>query len=121
MTKERPYADTVSPHEALQRLSEWSGTQFQAEMVEQFIQSIGAFPVGSLVELSTGEVAVVVMHNKARRLRPKVLIVTDPDKTVRRHPSTLDLIYDVSDHPVYIRRGLPSDAYGIDTREYYLN
>ncbi len=63
---------------------------------------------------------MVVTHNKTKRLRPKVLIVTDPDKTPRRHPSTLDLLYDVSDNPVHIRRGLASNAFGIDAREYYL-
>lgn len=120
ITKKRPYAQPVSPHDALQMLSNWSGTQFQADMVEHFIQSIGVFPVGSLVELSTGEVAVIVTHNKQKRLRPKVLIVSEPDKTPRKHPSVKDLIYDVSDNPVYIRRGLPSNAYGIDPSEYYL-
>jgi len=121
ITKKRPYAEPASPHEALQMLSNWSGTQFQADMVEQFIQSIGVFPVGSLVELSTGEVAVVVTHNKQKRLRPKVLVVTDPDKTPRKHPSVKDLIYDVSDNPITIRRGLPSNSFGIDASEYYLN
>ena len=121
ITKQRPYAEPASPHEALQMLSNWSDTQFQADMVEHFIQSIGVFPVGSLVELSTGEVAVVVTHNKQKRLRPKVLIVTDPDKTARKHPSVRDLIYDVSENPVNIRRGLASNSYGIDPSEYYLN
>jgi HD-GYP domain-containing protein (c-di-GMP phosphodiesterase class II) len=120
ITKKRPYAEPVSPHDALQMLSNWGGTQFQADMVEHFIQSIGVFPVGSLVELSTSEVAVVVTHNKQKRLRPKVLIVTDPDKALRKHPSVKDLIYDVSDNPIYIRRGLPSNAFGIDASEYYL-
>ncbi len=121
MTKKRAYADAVSPHEALQMLSNWSGTQFHPDMVEQFIQSIGAFPVGSLVELSTGEVAVIVTHNKLKRLKPKVLIITEPDKSPRKYPSTIDLIYDVSERPVYIRRGLASNAFGLDPSEYYLN
>ncbi len=121
ITHKRPYAAAVSPHDALQMLSNWSGTQFQADMVEHFIQSIGVFPVGSLVELSTGEVAVVVTHNKQKRLRPKVLVVTEEDKAPRKHPTIKDLIYDVSDSPIYIRRGLPSNAYGIDPNEYYLN
>ena len=121
ITKKRPYAEPASPHEALQMLSSWSGTQFQADMVEQFIQSIGVFPVGSLVELSTGEVAVVITHNKQKRLRPKVLVVTDPDKTPRKYPSVKDLIYDVSDKPINIRRGLPSNSFGIDPSEYYLS
>ena len=120
VTKQRPYADAVSAHEALQMLSNWSGTQFHADMVEQFIQSIGVFPVGSLVELSTGEVAVVVTHSKLKRLRPKVLVLTEADKTHCRHPSMRDLLYDVSDNPAYIRRGLPSNSHGLDPSEYYL-
>lgn len=119
VTKSRPYAEAISPHQALQMLSSWSGSQFQTDMVEQFIQSIGVFPVGSMVELSTGEVAVVITHNKFKRLRPKVLVLTEPDKTIRRNPGTRDLLYDVSDTPVYIRIGLPSKAYGLDPREFY--
>ena len=120
VTKPRPYAEVISPHQALQMLTTWSGSQFQADMVEQFIQSIGVFPVGSMVELSTGEVAVVVTHNKFKRLRPKVLVLTEPDKTVCANPATRDLLYDVSENPVYIRGGLPSKAYGLDPREYYV-
>ena len=120
VTKHRPYAEAISPHEALQMLSNWSGTQFHADMVEQFIQSNGVFPVGSLVELSTGEVAVVVTHSKLKRLRPKVLVVAEADKSHCKHPAMRDLLYDVSDNPAYIRRGLPSSAYGLDPSEYYL-
>ena len=119
VTKPRPYAEVISPHQALQMLSTWSGSQFQGDMVEQFIQSIGVFPVGSMVELSSGEVAVVVTHSKFKRLRPKVLVLTEPDKTVRANPRTLDLLYDISDTPVYIRCGLPSNAYGLDPHEFY--
>ena len=119
VTKPRPYAEVISPHQALQMLSSWSGSQFQTDMVEQFIQSIGVFPVGSMVELSTGEVAVVITHNKFKRLRPKVLVLTEPDKSIRKNPGTRDLLYDVSDAPVYIRAGLPSNAYGLDPREFY--
>jgi HD-GYP domain-containing protein (c-di-GMP phosphodiesterase class II) len=121
MTQDRAYAEASSPHEALQLLSSFAGTQFHAEMVEQFIQSIGAFPVGSLVELSTGEIAVVATHNKLKRLKPKVMIITEPDKTLRKFPTTKDLLYDVSEKPAYIRRGLPSNAYGIDPTEFYLH
>lgn len=120
ITKERPYAETVSPHEALQMLSGWSDTQFQGDMVEQFIQSIGVFPVGSLVELSTGEVAAVATHNKLKRLRPKVLVLTEPDKTHHKFPAMRDLLYDNTVSPTYIRRGLPSNSYGLDPREFYL-
>ncbi|MBL8523553.1 MAG: HD-GYP domain-containing protein [Betaproteobacteria bacterium] len=121
VTKARPYAEAMSPHEALQMLSTWSGTQFHSDMVEQFIQSIGVFPVGSLVELSSGEVGVIVTHNKLKRLRPKVLVIAEADKTPCRHPAMRDLLYDVSDNPTYIRKGLPSNAFGLDPSEYYLS
>ncbi len=120
MTQQRSYAETASPHEALQTMSSFAGNQFHAEMLEQFIQSIGAFPVGSLVELSTGEVAIVATHNKLKRLKPKVMIITEADKTVRKFPTTTDLLYDVSEKPIYIRRGLAPNAFGLDVSEFYL-
>ena len=121
MTQQRNYAETASPHDALQTLSSFAGSQFHEEMLEQFIQSIGAFPVGSLVELSTGEVAIVATHNKLKRLKPKVMIITEADKTFRKFPTTTDLLYDVSEKPVYIRRGLAPNAFGLDVSEFYLH
>jgi HD-GYP domain-containing protein (c-di-GMP phosphodiesterase class II) len=124
MTKRRPYADAISSYEALKSLSGWSGEFFHEAMVEQFVQSVGVFPVGSLVELSSGEVSIVVSHNKVRRLKPRVLVVTGPDKTPSKFPMMVDLLYEPKlggDKPVYIRRGLPTGAYGLDPREYYLS
>jgi HD-GYP domain-containing protein (c-di-GMP phosphodiesterase class II) len=123
MTSKRSYREPAAAYEVLRDLSSWAGTYFNAPMVEQFIQSIGVFPAGSLVELSTGEVAVVVSHNKARRLKPKVLIITAPDKSITRHPASLDLLHqaEVSGRdPVYVVRGLPAGAFGINAREYYV-
>jgi GGDEF domain-containing protein len=60
-------------------------------------------------------VAIVVAHNKVRRLKPRVLIVTGPDKTPASHPTMWDLLYDPKlggDEPAYIKRGLPAGAYG---------
>lgn len=120
LTRDRPHSAAVSPHEALQKLAGWGGTLFQMEMVEHFIQSIGVFPVGSIVELSTGVVAIVVTHNRYKRLKPRVLAVTDENKNPVEAPAMIDLLYDVSDNPTHIRRGLPSGAYDIDPREYYI-
>jgi len=123
LIKRRPYADAVSSYEALRTLTSWGGELFQEALVQQFVSSVGVFPVGSLIELSTGEVAVVVAHNKVRRLKPRVLIVTGPDKTPAQHPTMVDLLYDPKlggDEPAYIKRGLPAGAYGLDLRDFYL-
>jgi HD-GYP domain-containing protein (c-di-GMP phosphodiesterase class II) len=123
LTNHRPYAAAASSYEALRSISGWAGEFFHEPLVQQFVSSIGVFPVGSLIELSSGEVAIVVAHNKVRRLKPRVLVVTGPDKTRSPHPAMLDLLYDHKaggDEPVYIKRGLPAGAYGLDLKDFYL-
>lgn len=122
LTNHRPYAAAVSSYEALRSITSWGGDFFHEPLVQQFVSSVGVFPVGSLIELSSGEVAVVVEHSKVRRLKPRVLIVTGPDKTPSPHPAMLDLLYDpkVGEDAVFIKRGLASGAYGLDLRDFYL-
>ena len=121
LTTKRPYADAIPAYDGLRNLNSWAGDFFYAPMVEQFGQAIGVFPVGTMVELSSGEVAIVLSHNNVRRLKPRVLVVTGPDKSPSSHPMPLDLLYQPEDREaVHIRRGLSVGAYGIDAREFYL-
>ena len=122
LTNHRPYAAASSSYEALRSLTGWAGEYFHEPLVQQFVSSVGVFPVGSLIELSTGEVAVVVEHSKVRRLKPRVLVITGPDKTPSSHPALLDLLYEPkhADETVFIRRGLAAGAYGLDLKDFYL-
>lgn len=123
LVSQRPYAEAISTHQALQQLNRWKGTSFHEALTEQFIQCIGIFPIGSLVELNTGDVAVVIGQHKVRRLKPKIMLLLDPDKRPYQYPATLDLISDpMSDDktPYRIKRDLPTGAYGIDPQEFYL-
>lgn len=124
----RAYANASAPQDALMNLYEWSGTSFHEPLVEQFVQAIGVFPVGSLIELTTGEIAVVVAHNRIRRLEPKVLVLSNPDKTPLAQPVERDLFReakararDQDDKPMRIARGLPAGAFGFRLRDYYLD
>ncbi len=123
LTSPRPYAEAMPAYEALQCLANFNSNLFQASMVEQLIQAIGVFPVGSMVELSSGEVAVVISHSKVRRLKPRVLIISDSNKCPSPQPTSLDLLYQpqvVDKDDVHISRGLPAGAYGLDAREFFL-
>jgi HD-GYP domain-containing protein (c-di-GMP phosphodiesterase class II) len=123
LTNHRPYADALSSYEALRNITGWAGDYFHEPLVQQFVSSVGVFPVGSLIELSSGEVAVVVAHNKVRRLKPRVLVVTAPDKTRVDFPVMIDLLYDPKrggETAAFIKRGLPAGAYGLDLSDYYL-
>lgn len=120
MNQDRPYTDLAprSPHEAINELYEMRGKQFQVELVEQFIQSVGLYPTGSLVELNTGEVGAVVAVNGLRRLRPSIMLVLDEDKNPLHTFDHIDLSQ-MGDN-VFVKHGLPAGAFGIDMKELFL-
>jgi len=119
MISPRAASRTRSSFEALMELQDLSPSRYQPELVEQFSQAIGIFPNGCLVELSSGEVAVVVSQSTGRRLRPKVLLILDAQKRRRDHLVVADLSAD-RDATLRISRELPLGAYGVDAREYFL-
>lgn len=122
---ERPYHAALPPHDALQLLYRESGRLFQDELVEQLSQCLGVYPTGSMVELTTGEVAIVMAQNPARRLFPRVTVLTDGDKQIDPAFRQVDL-WAERDHRhgeprrVWVARPLPPGAYDIDPRHYFL-
>ena len=124
LTSARPHRPALARAAALQLLYRERGQLYQPELVEQFVQCLGVYPVGTLVELNTGEVGIVMGQNPARRLRPKLMLLTSPDKRLREHFLSLDLLTmrygEVSDTDVHIVRSLDPGAYGLEPTELYL-
>ena len=123
MTTKRPYAPAKAAYDAVRELDGLSGTGFQRELVEQFVQAVGMFPTGSLVELNTGEVAVVIEQNPVQRLRPKLLLLLNADKQpLDAHP-LLDLkarpAGGDADQARWIVRGLEPGAFGLDPKNHF--
>jgi HD-GYP domain-containing protein (c-di-GMP phosphodiesterase class II) len=117
LTSDRSYARGQSPSSAIKYLHDARDREFQAEFVEEFIQAIGIYPAGTLVELTSGEVAVVVSEYRSRRLRPRVLLLLDGDKQPLAKPHMLDLLEtteDASGRPLEILTSLAPGAHGID-------
>lgn len=117
MTSHRAYAKGMSPSQAIRVLNQDRDRGFQAAIVDEFIQAIGIYPAGTLVELSTGEVGVVIAEGRIRRLRPKLMVILNADKEPLRTPVTLnlgDVRSDPSGQPLNIVTSLESDAYGIN-------
>lgn len=121
LTSPRVYAKPMSPHGAVNVLYEWRDMDFQKELVEQFIQTVGIYPTGTLVELSTGEIGVVISLNGARRLLPRVMILLDARKQPYPEFRELDLRHQADDdEAITIRRGLPPGTHGIDPEDMFL-
>lgn len=123
LTAIRPYGEPLSPSNALSYLYKERGTGYHAELVEQFIQCVGAFPVGSVVELNSGEIGIVITQNLVRRLKPRVMIVLDAQGAPVRPHKILDLDRDpkvTPDEPYRIRRTLEQTKVNLDPREFFL-
>ena len=122
MITPRPYAPARTSHEATQELLDCKGTLFQESLVEQFVQAIGLFPTGTVVELNTGEVAIVVTQNDTRRLKPEVVIVLDQEKEKLESLKVVDLANQqiAAEGERWIARELLPGTYGVNSEEYFI-
>ncbi len=124
MISDTGHRPALSSSDAISELKRLSGSQFSALVVEQFVQALGMFPSGSLVELNTGEVAIVAEQDPNHRLRPHLLIVRDAQKDPMHSPKRLNLAgisrESGNDKAKWVTRGLPTGSYGIDPASYFL-
>lgn len=120
MLTPRSYAKARSSFEAVQELIENKDKLFQGTLVEQFIQAIGLFPTGAMVELNTDEVAIVVKQNSLRRLKPEVVVVLDSHKQPKDVLELVDLAEQKGGLERWISRELQRGAYGINHEDFFL-
>jgi HD-GYP domain-containing protein (c-di-GMP phosphodiesterase class II) len=123
LTAVRAHAEALPPSGALSFLYKERGTGYHAGLVEQFIQCVGAFPVGSVVELNSGEIGIVITQNLIRRLKPRVMVVLDAQGSPMRPHKIIDLDKDPKATPeeaYRIRRTMEQARVQIDPRELFL-
>ena len=122
ITSQRVYAKPIPHALAIKKMYEWRGYDFQPELIEAFIQSVGIYPTGTLVELSSGEVGIVIKENPGKRLRPQVLVILDSDKEQLGDFCEIDLASaNGEDRKVIeILKTLEPGAYGLDPEALYI-
>jgi HD-GYP domain-containing protein (c-di-GMP phosphodiesterase class II) len=123
ITSQRIYRKQASHEKAIKELYNLRDIDFQADMVEMFIQCLGVYPTGSLVELNTGEVGIVLQQNKISRLKPRVMIILNRKKEFNNYFPIINLLTDghgKNEQPMEISRTLEPDSYGINPSEFYL-
>ena len=112
MTSPRYYATPIPHSEAILKLAGWRSRLFQKELVDTFIQAIGLYPPGSLVELTNGEVAVVSDYKTGMGRKPKLTIILDVNK--RRLSKKRVISISGVEGTIDIAKNLPPDAYNLD-------
>ena len=121
ITSDRVYHHGMNTLDALKNMFKWRENDLDSELVEKFIQCLGIYPIGSLVQLNTGEVGIVLSMAPGKNLVPIVMLVCDEDKQVVTPPRVLDLSQftkEKSDSPIEINKVLEANSYGIDLYEY---
>jgi HD-GYP domain-containing protein (c-di-GMP phosphodiesterase class II) len=112
MTQPKPYGEAVAPSNALDMLYKSRDVHFDGPLVEQFIQCIGIYPVGALVELYTGEIGIVIAQNHSMRLMPRVMAALDSHKQPIKPPKIIDR--------AKIKRTLEKGSVPLDPSEFFL-
>ncbi len=90
ITSNRPYKQGWDPAESLKRMASWKG-HFDGRLFQAFVRSLGIYPAGSLVKLSSGKLAVVVEQSAGSLLKPVVKTVFSTNSGERLIPERIDL------------------------------
>lgn len=94
-TSNRAYRKGASPHTILKKLV-LDKNRFNPELVHQFVHCLGIYPIGTLVSLSNGKLAVVCETSKKGLLSPKIRVIFDTTKRQLLTPVDIDLATDES-------------------------
>jgi HD-GYP domain-containing protein (c-di-GMP phosphodiesterase class II) len=91
ITNKKAYGQHMTPAQAMDWLYSQRDKIFSAQLIDDFIQAIGLYPAGTIVELTDDSIGLVVSHNPEKRLRPEVFLIKDSARNNIQSNSTLDL------------------------------
>ncbi|KHK57613.1 phosphodiesterase [Ralstonia sp. A12] len=118
VTSDRPYKKAWEAAYAIQRMVEWRGNHFDPMVFNAFVKSVGIYPVGSLVRLRSGRLAVVMQHMPGALLTPTVKVFFSISSGTRIAPELIDLAH-TGDQ--IVSREEPSDWGLTDLNELWIH
>lgn len=116
--REKPISST----DALKSMYDWRNELFDGELIELFIQSLGIYPIGSVVQMRSHEVGIVISTSAERRLSPTLLLILDKDLKPYRPPTIINLsqYIDEEDPQYEISNVVNPEDYSIDKSSYIM-
>ncbi len=91
ITSNRPYKSGWDPAESLRKMAEWANGHFDAKVFQAFVKSLGIYPIGSLVRLTSGRLGVVVDQTGKSLTMPMVKVFFSTKSNMRIVPELVDL------------------------------
>jgi HD-GYP domain-containing protein (c-di-GMP phosphodiesterase class II) len=113
MTSQRHYRSAISPSMALARLYDERGNQFDPALVAAFVRTVGVYPVGTLVLLESGHLAVVDAIHAENTLTPVVRVIYHTGRQQYVAPVTVDLARKFGNHYGRILRAESFERWGL--------
>ena len=91
ITNKKTYGEQMTSAQAMDWLYGQRDKMFSSELIDNFVQAIGLYPAGTIVELTDESIALVVSHNPQKRLRPEVFLLKDSENNNSQSSKTIDL------------------------------
>jgi len=91
ITSNRSYKDGWDPAMSIRRMASWKEGHFDNRVFDTFVSTIGIYPVGTLVKLSSGRLAVVTDQATQNLLNPQVKVFYSTSIKTYLSPRMLDL------------------------------
>jgi hypothetical protein len=121
MTSDRVFQKGRTHLETTNTMISEAGSHLDSALVVKFIESIGVYPPGCLVELTNGIIAIVIEVNEKTKLRPKIITILDEEKNPAPE-QVIDLSKMIRDKRgnIYTIKGVVrADDCNIDPGKYY--
>lgn len=121
MTSDRVYQKGIPAHEGVKKIYDLGAAHFNPAYLDSFIRCMGIYPIGTLVELDTGELAIVITTNKDKLLRPEVIVVARNAQQRLLSPLKADLTEKAADGKRFrrtIAKPLDPSKYGIAVSDF---
>jgi len=112
ITSNRPYKAGWDPAESIARMASWKG-QFDSALFAAFVQSLGIYPTGSLVQLASKRVAIVAEQSPGNLVAPVVMAFYSTRTQLRMTPQRLDLASKDCSDRIVGRHTEDASAFGI--------
>jgi len=91
ITSNRPYKAGWDPAESLRKMAEWANGHFDPRVFQAFVKTMGIYPVGSLVRLTSGRIGVVVEQTSKSLTTPCIKVFYSINSKMRILPEIIDL------------------------------
>ena len=91
ITSNRPYKAGWDPAESLRKMAEWASGHFDKVVFQAFVKSLGIYPIGSLVRLTSGRIGVVTEQGRKSLTMPVVKVFFSTKSNMRIVPELVDL------------------------------